>query len=214
MCSECFSENSQFLLFSRFKIYVLPSLPAVTLNFSNLGSTCSIVFRSQHLNLPVEFFTWCSTWQGKKGSLPLCYPSTRPSNNIKLAAEQTKQVLSVTLLFVQINYWLWSKDNIYSPKLRCLGFLVAHQHTQEFAVNFNIDTKLSSPAILKQFSLRNLYTFMHSYGFHVCMYSFHSPLIYLSFFSFTVLLTACIYSFSTQKTFKKSHVDFEVYLIL
>lgn len=210
MCSECFSENSVSIIQQ-----IQDLLPAVTLNFSNLGSTCTIVFRSWHFNLPVEFFTWCSTWeQGKKGSLPLCYPSTRTSNSTKPAAEQTKQVLSVTLQFVQINHWLWSKGNIYRSKLRCLGFLVAHQHTQEFAVNFNIDTKLSSPAILKQFSLRNLYTFMHSYGFHVCMYSFHSPLIYLSFFSFTVLLTVCIYSFSTQKTFKKSHVDFEVHLIL
>lgn len=35
--------------------------------FSSLGSTCSIAPRSHHLNLPVEFVTWCSTWQLEQG---------------------------------------------------------------------------------------------------------------------------------------------------
>lgn len=96
VCSEHFSENSKFPLCSRFKIYVPPSLLVVTLNFSSLGSTCSIVLRSHHLNLPAVFhlMQYLAARTRQKGSLPLCYPST--SHNINLAAEQTKQVLSVT----------------------------------------------------------------------------------------------------------------------
>lgn len=47
VCSKRSSENSQFLLCSRFQTYVLPSLLVITQNSSSLGSIFSIVFRKE-----------------------------------------------------------------------------------------------------------------------------------------------------------------------
>lgn len=47
VCSKRSSENSQFLLCSRFQTYVLPSLLVITWNSSSLGSIFSIVLRKE-----------------------------------------------------------------------------------------------------------------------------------------------------------------------
>ena len=104
VCSELFSEIFWFLLCSRFMTYVLPSLLVIILNSSSSVSTCSIALRKEATtSTSLQSFSPDAVHgsQNKAKTQPTSLLSkhtlhNRTRNNIKLTAEQTKQVLSVT----------------------------------------------------------------------------------------------------------------------